>query len=54
MACNNCKCHITENDLRDMDYKRFNELLNELSKDEICAKTSESLQNMIKEIDKNK
>ena len=47
MACKNCKCHITEDDIRKMDYKRLNQLLNEMVDDKVCDDTQANLQGMI-------
>lgn len=54
MACKNCKCDITEFDLRKMDYKRLNHLLNELATDDVCESTQVEIKNTIDKINKEK
>lgn len=54
MACKNCKCHIIEENLRKMDSKRFNELLNEMVEDEVCTDTQSKIQSMMDKITKHK
>lgn len=49
MSCENCKCHITPEIIREMDYKRANELINELESGTVCQDTVDRIQNMMKE-----
>ena len=49
MACENCGCDITNEDIKKLDTKRFNELLNAVKNEKFCPETNTKIDRMIKD-----
>ena len=49
MSCEKCACGLTPEDLKNMDIKRFNLLLNDLATGAVCEKTELKIKEMIDE-----